>query len=132
MNGELTFQISRRLGIAFGVAVAVIEVFCNWGNPSWWPFILVGYIAVALLLYGALRSPLILAADRGFACAMFYMAFFVSLDAWRSRRSRRSFSSCPCSTRPAVLRSLSLRQESWAQSLRAPVSTPASCCSLFR
>ena len=75
--------ISRRLAIGFGLALAVIEVFYNWGNPSWWPFILVDYIAVALLLYGALKSPRILAAGWGFTCAMFYMAFFSSLDAGR-------------------------------------------------
>ncbi len=38
---------------------------------------------MALLLYGALRSPQVLAAGWGFACAMFYMAFFVSLDSGR-------------------------------------------------
>jgi hypothetical protein len=72
---------SRRLGLAFAAALAVIEVGYNWRRPSWWPFILVDYIAVALLLYGALRSPRVLAAGWGFACAMFYMAFFLTLQA---------------------------------------------------
>ena len=44
----------------------------------------VDYIAVALLLYGAFRSPRILAAGWGFTCAMFYVAFFVSLEEARS------------------------------------------------
>jgi hypothetical protein len=72
--------LNRRLAIVFGVGLALIEVGYNWSNPSWWPFILVDYIAVALLLYGAWRSPRVLAAGWGFACAMFYMAFFFS---WR-------------------------------------------------
>ena len=77
-------RISRNLGLVFAIGLAITEVFYNWGNPSWWPFILVDYIAVALLVYGALRSPLILAAGWGFACAMFYMAFFISLDEGRT------------------------------------------------
>jgi len=42
-----------------------------------------GLDAVSLLLYGALRSPRVLAAGWGFSCAMFYMAFFSSVDAGR-------------------------------------------------
>lgn len=83
MSSASAGNLSRRLAIGFGIALAVIEIFYNWGNPSWWPLILVDYIAVALLLYGAFRSPPILAAGWGFACAMFYMAFFVSLEAGR-------------------------------------------------
>jgi hypothetical protein len=58
--------------------LAVIEVAFNWGDPSWWPFIVVDYVAVALLVAGAHWSPRVLAAGWGFACAMFYMAFFVA------------------------------------------------------
>lgn len=75
---------SRRLALVFGASLAVIEVFYNWADPAWWPFIAVDYIAVALLLYGAWRSPGVLAAGWGFACAMFYMAFFFSLEAGRT------------------------------------------------
>lgn len=42
------------------------------------------YVAVALLIYGTLRSPVVLAAGWGFACAMFYMAFFISLENGRT------------------------------------------------
>ena len=71
---------SRWLGLGFGATLAVVEVFYNWGDPSWWPFILVDYLAVALLVYGALRSRRVLAAGWGFACAMFYMAFFLHIE----------------------------------------------------
>lgn len=71
---------SRRLALGFGATLAVAEVGFNWGDPSWWPFILVDYLAVALLVYGALRSPRVLAAGWGFACAMFYMAFFLFIE----------------------------------------------------
>lgn len=67
MTHEAAYRISRRLAIAFGTGLAVIEVFYNWGNPSWWPFIVVDFVAVALLLYGAMRSPTVLAAGWGFA-----------------------------------------------------------------
>jgi hypothetical protein len=80
MEPEARERLCRRLAIGFGVGLALIEVAYNWGNPSWWPFILVDYIAVALLLYGAWRSTRILAAGWGFACAMFYMAFFSVWD----------------------------------------------------
>ena len=83
MPNDFAFVWSRRLAIGFAASLAVIEVFYNWGNPSWWPFIAVDYIAVALLFYGAFRSPRVLAAGWGFTCAMFYMAFFISLDAGR-------------------------------------------------
>lgn len=71
---------SRKLALAFGVFLAVIEVLYNWENPSWWPFILVDYIAVALLVYGALKSNVVLVAGWGFTCAMFYMSFFMSFE----------------------------------------------------
>jgi hypothetical protein len=73
-------KVARWLGVAFGTALAIIEVFYNWNDPSWWPFILVDYIAVALLLYGAWRSPRVLTAGWGFTCAMFWMAFFFSWE----------------------------------------------------
>lgn len=70
----------RRLGISFAILLGIVEVFYNWSNPSWWPFILVDYIAVGLLLYGSWKSHRVLAAGWGFACAMFYMAFFLSWE----------------------------------------------------
>lgn len=68
----------RRLSIGFAVALAIVQFIYNWISPVWWPFIVVEYISVALLLYGAFFSPTILAAGWGFACANFYRAFFVS------------------------------------------------------
>lgn len=64
--------------MAFGVGLAVVELVYNIWSPSWWPFIVVDYIAVILLLYGALRSLRILSAGWGFAAGAHYMAFFVS------------------------------------------------------
>lgn len=75
--------LCRRMAFGFGTLLAVIEVLYNWNNPSWWPFIAVDYIAVALLLFGAWRSPRVLTGGWGFACAMFYMAFFSS---WQEGR----------------------------------------------
>ena len=68
---------SQKLAIIFGIFLGVFEVFYNWSNPSWWPFILVDYIAVGLLLYGAFKNKKILPIGWGFTCAMFYMAFFL-------------------------------------------------------
>jgi hypothetical protein len=65
-----------RLTVGFAVVLAVVEVIVNVRSRSWWPFILVDYIAVALLLVGAVWSRRVLAAGWGFACAMFYLAFF--------------------------------------------------------
>lgn len=68
---------SQKLAVFFGIFLGVFEVFYNWSNPSWWPFILVDYIAVGLLLYGAFKEPKLLPIGWGFSCAMFYMAFFL-------------------------------------------------------
>lgn len=80
LNSEQALRFSRRLAIGFGVFLAIIEIFYNWENPSWWPFILVDYLAVALLLVGAFRSNVVLVAGWGFTCAMFYMSFFVGIE----------------------------------------------------
>jgi hypothetical protein len=65
-----------RLAVGFAVVLAVVEAIANWRSPSWWPFILVSYVAVALLIVGAVWSRRVLAAGWGFACAMLYMTFF--------------------------------------------------------
>jgi len=73
------------LALGFGTFLAVAEAFRNAGEVQWWPFWVVDYIAVALLLWGAVavlwrpeanRGLAILTAGWGFACAMFYMSFF--------------------------------------------------------
>ena len=41
------------LALAFGTFLAVAEVVRNGGTVQWWPFWVVDYIAVGLLLWGA-------------------------------------------------------------------------------
>ena len=73
------------LALAFGTFLAVAEAARNSGEIQWWPFWVVDYIAVALLMWGAIavlwrpeaaRGLPVLTAGWGFACAMFYMSFF--------------------------------------------------------
>jgi hypothetical protein len=72
------------LALGFGTFLAVAEAVRNSGEVQWWPFWVVDYIAVGLLLWGAAavlwrpseRGLPILSAGWGFACAMFYMSFF--------------------------------------------------------
>jgi hypothetical protein len=73
------------LALAFAVFLAVAEVTRNSGVVQWWPFWVVDYIAVGLLLWGAAavlwtpsanRGGAILTAGWGFATAMFWMSFF--------------------------------------------------------
>jgi hypothetical protein len=79
---------SARLAIGFAVFLALAEIRRNWGDWGYAPFWIVDYIAVALLLYGGLRTlrrgagaglPA-LAGGWGFACAMFYASFFAHLE----------------------------------------------------
>jgi hypothetical protein len=80
--------LSARMAIAFGVFLAIAEVVRNWGDWEPWPWWVVDYIAVALLLYGGRaalpsRSPrnaTPLCGGWGFACAMFYGSFFSHLE----------------------------------------------------
>jgi len=80
--------LSARLAIGFGCFLAIAEVVRNWGDWQPWPWWVVDYIAVALLLYGgrvaspgrARRSAAPLCGGWGFACAMFYMSFFSHLE----------------------------------------------------
>jgi uncharacterized membrane protein YkvI len=77
------------LALGFGTFLAVAEVLRNAGEVQWWPFWVVDYIAVALLLWGAAavlwrpeagRGLPILTAGWGFACAMFWMSLFGHID----------------------------------------------------
>ena len=80
--------LSARLAIAFGVFLAIAEVGRNWGDWQPWPWWVVDYIAVALLLYGGRaalpgrpqRNVTPLGGGWGFTCAMFYMSFFSHLE----------------------------------------------------
>jgi hypothetical protein len=80
---------SARLALGFATFLAIAEVMRNAGEVQWWPFWVVDYIAVLLLLWGATavlwtpgakRGLPILAAGWGFACAMFWMSFFGHID----------------------------------------------------
>ena len=81
--------LSARIAIAFGVFLAIAEVVRNWGDWQPWPWWVVDYIAVALLLYGGRaalpgrpqRNVTPLCGAWGFACAMFYGSFFSHLEA---------------------------------------------------
>ena len=77
------------LALAFGTFLAIAEALRNSGEVQWWPFWVVDYIAVGLLLWGAVavlwrpeakRGLPILTAGWGFACAMFWMSFFGHVD----------------------------------------------------
>lgn len=76
------------LALAFGTFLSVAEAVRNSGVVQWWPFWVVDYLAVALLMGGAVailwrKSPrgiALLTAGWGFACAMFYMSFFGHLS----------------------------------------------------
>lgn len=76
----ISMAYSRKLVLFFGVSLAIVEVVYNWQNPSWWPFILVDYFAVSLLIYGALKSDRVLTAAWAFTCAMFYVSFFHAIE----------------------------------------------------
>jgi hypothetical protein len=78
-------KIAAWLAVAFGLFLSVAEIARNWGSWEYWPFWLIDYIAVALLLIGgiaALRGDTIgrwLAAAWGFTACMFYGSFFSHL-----------------------------------------------------
>lgn len=76
-----------RLAVAFGLFLAVAETARNWGNWQWWPFWLVDYLAVALLLAGARLASrgapggtAMLAGAWGFTTAMFYSSFWSHIE----------------------------------------------------
>ncbi|MDP3868891.1 hypothetical protein [Phenylobacterium sp.] len=74
-------KTSAWLAIVFGLTLGVLEAVRNWGDWQWWPFWVVDYIAVTLLVVGGLlalrrRVERWLTAGWGFACAMFWMSFF--------------------------------------------------------
>jgi hypothetical protein len=82
--------LSARIAIGFGAFLAIAEIVRNWGDWEPWPWWVVDYIAVALLLYGGRlalpgrvrRSAVPLGAGWGFTCAMFYGSFFSHLQHW--------------------------------------------------
>lgn len=83
---------SAWLALAFGTFLAVAEAVRNSGEIQWWPFWVVDYIAVALLMWGAVailwqpseRGLSILTAGWGFTSAMFYMSLFSHISSLQS------------------------------------------------
>jgi hypothetical protein len=80
-------QFSARLAVGFGIFLAVAEAVRNWGNWQWWPFWLVDYIAVVLLLAGAFLTlrrragaAALLSGAWGFTTAMFYASFWSHIE----------------------------------------------------
>jgi hypothetical protein len=79
---------SAWLALAFGTFLAVAEVVRNDRIVQWWPFWVVDYIAVGLLLWGAAavlwrpsaRGLPMLTAGWGFTCAMFWMSLFGHIE----------------------------------------------------
>lgn len=73
-------------GLAFAAALAVIETIHNWGDWSEPAFWIIDYLACILLAGGAglvlfrkqeQRGMALLGVGWGFACAMFWMAYFL-------------------------------------------------------
>lgn len=78
-------RISAFLAIAFGVFLAIAEAVRNWGDWQWWPYWLVDYIAVALLIFGAQRALKTgtvrwLAGAWGWTAGTFYSSFFSHIE----------------------------------------------------
>ncbi len=80
-------QLSARLALGFGIFLAIAEAVRNWGDWQWWPFWLVDYIAVVLLLAGAFLTlrrragaAALLSGAWGFTTAMFYMSFWSHIE----------------------------------------------------
>ena len=76
-------RLAVTLAPVFAVFLGIAEVVRNWGDWSLWPFWLVDYICVGLLVWGwfAVKNRhrggrVVLSGAWGFTCAMFYMSFF--------------------------------------------------------
>jgi hypothetical protein len=79
-------RLSVALALPFAVFLGIAEIVRNWGDWGLWPFWVVDYLAVALLVWGwrdATRARpggrAVLAGAWGFTCAMFYVSFFSHL-----------------------------------------------------
>jgi hypothetical protein len=80
-------RASARLALAFGIFLAIAEAVRNWGSWQWWPFWVVDYIAVGLLVSGAVMTfrdragaRAMLSGAWGFTTAMFYMSFWSHIE----------------------------------------------------
>lgn len=84
-------RYSRYTALIYAIGLGIGEAVINWGDWQWWPLWVVDYIIVVWLLiaFWRTRQPgrsLELAAAWAFACGVFYMALFVSLDLLREGR----------------------------------------------
>ena len=78
------FRWAAFLAIGFAIFLGVGEVVRNSGKMEYWPFWVVDYIAVLMLLTGGIMvvrganafNRSLLGAAWGFTCAMFYGSFF--------------------------------------------------------
>jgi hypothetical protein len=89
----MTIVFSRRLALAAGFALPVVETIRRWhqlGDLASWPFWLDDWCIGAFLLYGVwrtrpgqalVRGHPVLAAAWGFACGQGYTSFFGQLGA---------------------------------------------------
>lgn len=98
MKKNLLLNISAYLGVVFAPLLAIAETVHNWGdwsNPAFW---IIDYVACALVFSGAMdwfrqtkketeskniRCVGLLTGGWGFACAMFWMAFFLYFQEYR-------------------------------------------------
>src|SRR5262245_42794187 len=80
MSAETREGACRGLAIGFGVVLLAFEVIQHLGNPYRWPWQVTAadVLAVAMLWYGAWRSPRVLTGGWGFACALLYVAVLIS------------------------------------------------------
>ena len=84
MNGHNLPRCNAWLGLAFAASLTVIETVHNWGDWSEPAFWIIDYFACLLLAGGSglilfhnhKGGPGLLGVGWGFACAMFWMAFF--------------------------------------------------------
>jgi len=78
-------RISARLAVGFAIVLMIVETVHNWGdwsNPALW---IIDYFACALLFVGAwlvlkgnhINGVALLTGGWGFACAIFWMAYFI-------------------------------------------------------
>lgn len=82
-------KLAAQMGLAFAIALTVIETVHNWGSwsdPAMW---IIDYFACAMLYAGSylvlhrrhIAGPALVAAGWSFSCAMFWMAYFRIRDA---------------------------------------------------
>ena len=89
-------KISAWLGIVLSVIGAPLKIVRVLREAEPWPFVAYDYIALALLLVGAIlvlrgRSGRLLSAGWGFGIAMFYGSFFGHYEKWIGTTGNTAF-----------------------------------------